>query len=40
MRKVILFLCGYQVHGRYLCIDAEEAQKYASYDEVVREALL
>ena len=40
MRKVILFLCGYQVHGGYLYKDAEEAQKNASMNDVDREKLL
>ena len=40
MRKVILFLCGYQVHGRYLYKDTEKVQKYASVNDVEREKLL
>ena len=40
MRKVILVLCGYQVHGKYLYKNTEEVQKYASVNDVEREKLL
>ena len=40
MRQVIHVHQGLKYYGKYLYKDDAEAQKYASLDEVVREALL
>ena len=40
MRQVINVHRGFKYYGKYLYKDDDEAQTYASLDEVVREALL